>query len=245
MPKNTDRTSNIKKLKIFSDRIDLVFIPPGEFIMGSSNGLPFSPEGPLHRVKIANCFHMSKFLVTQKQWLLIMGDNPSEFRVEENLPVDNVSWLDCKTFCKKLSSLMGYCVRLPTEAEWEYACRAGTETEYFFGNDQTALTDYGWFELNSLQRTHPVGMKKPNPWGLYDIVGNLWEWCEDDWHSDYAGAHSDGGAWLTGEDRQQRRTMRGGAWDMDAFRCRSTYRSWDWKHIATNRFGLRIVVQTE
>ena len=106
-----------------------------------------------------------------------------------------------------------------------------------------SLQEYAWFEENSREETHPVGLKKPNPWGLFDIIGNLWEWCEDVWHSDYIGAPTDGSPWRSGADRRPRRCLRGGAWNMDAFRCRSTYRSWDRKDVATNRFGMRIAVQ--
>jgi formylglycine-generating enzyme required for sulfatase activity len=133
-------------------------------------------------------------------------------------------------------------VRLPTEAEWEYACQAGTSDEFYFSGKEQDVGEYAWYDLNSGERTHPVGLKKPNTWGLFDMTGNVWEWCEDVWHSDYDDAPSDGSAWMHNEDKQPRRSLRGAAWDMDAFRCRTAYRSYDWKHISTSRFGMRIVV---
>jgi formylglycine-generating enzyme required for sulfatase activity len=136
-------------------------------------------------------------------------------------------------------------VRLPTEAEWEYVCRAGTDTEFYFGDEPNALSEHAWFDLNSNECTHPVGLKQPNPWGLHDIVGNVWEWCEDVWHGDYSGAPLNGSAWMANQDKQERRSVRGAAWNMDGFRCRSSYRSYDWKDAATNRLGFRIVLATE
>jgi formylglycine-generating enzyme required for sulfatase activity len=135
-------------------------------------------------------------------------------------------------------------VRLPSEAEWEYACRAGTATEYFFGDCEADLGAYAWFCLNSDERPHPVGLKRPNSWGFYDMAGNVWEWCSDVWHSDYTGAPTDGSPRQDGGERQPRRCLRGGAWNFDAFRCRSAYRSRDWKHFATNHFVVRIAVST-
>jgi formylglycine-generating enzyme required for sulfatase activity len=110
---------------------------------------------------------------------------------------------------------------------------------------QQALCDYAWFDLNSGDCTHSVGLKRPNPWGLYDMIGNVWEWCADVWHGNYDGAPQDGSPWLEGEGRQARRCLRGGAWDMNAFRCRSPYGSFDHRELATNRFGFRVAVDAE
>src|SRR5207237_692720 len=124
----------------------------------------------------------------QDQWLAVMGTNPAEFTGRAVLPVDSVSWEDCHKFCERLSGIADCLVRLPSEAEWEYACRAGTISDYFFGDDPKSLDEYAWFETNSGEHSQPVGMKKPNPWGLFDVIGNLWEWCQDVWHSDYTDA---------------------------------------------------------
>lgn len=234
-------------------QIEMTYIPPGEFVMGSSNEL-FS-ESPAHRVMIANAFHVGRYPITQAQWHSVTSSNPSVFLDACEQPVDNVSWDQATAYCELLSQRCGLCVRLPSEAEWEYACRAGTTGEFFFTKachfvDESAipsalsraLTDYAWFDLNSGGTTHPVGLKRPNAWDLYDMVGNVWEWCSDVWHVDYTRAQADGSSRTDGAAEQPRRCLRGGAWNMDAFRCRSTYRSCDWKQLATSTFGLRIVV---
>jgi len=231
--------------------VELVFIPPGEFLMGSSNML-FS-ESPAHRVMIRAGFYLGRYLVTQAQWTAVKESNPSHFATCADRPVDSISWEDATSFCQMLTDRCGRRIRLPSEAEWEYACRAGSAGEFFFGQAgpfiddseissaiRMELTEYAWFNLNSGDNTQAVGRKRPNPWGLHDIVGNVWEWCADVWHNDYVGAPEDGSPWMAGSHRQPRRCLRGGAWDMNAFRCRSTYRSYDWKDLATDRFGLRI-----
>ena len=212
------------------------------FKMGSTRGLPL--ECPVHTVRITRRFLLGKFPVTQGQWNAVMPLNRSVFSGDD-LPADIVTWDDAKAFCAKLATTSGWEVRLPSEAEWEYACRAGTENEFFFGDDESKLCDYAWYDLNSHVRTHPVGMKKPNNWGLCDMVGNVWEWCEDVWHSDYEGAPRDGSPWLENATEQPRRCLRGGAWNYDACRCRSAYRSREWKHFATDHFGFRIAATVQ
>ncbi|MFM6439528.1 MAG: formylglycine-generating enzyme family protein, partial [Microcystis panniformis] len=128
--------------------------------------------------------------------------------------------------CQKLSQITGKTYRLPTEAEWEYACRAGTTTRYYFGDDANQLGDYAWYDGNSQRTTHPVGQKKPNAWGLYDMSGNVWEWCEDDWHDNYIGAPKDGSAWfIKNDNRSHRKCPRGGSWFNNPGNCRSAFRS--------------------
>ena len=246
----------MKSRTIVVNGTECVFVrlPPGTFRMGSTNDL-FS-ETPAHAVAISSALHIAKYPVTQRQWLAIVGDNPSEFAISLDHPVDNVSWDDATEFCRRLSARTGCCARLPSEAEWEYACRAGSDGDYFCGPwgpllDPTShaaeirhtLLDYAWFDENGYECTHAVGLKRPNPWGLHDIIGNVWEWCADPWHNDYQGAPFDGRHWVDGADRQPRRCLRGGAWNMDAFRCRSCYRSHDYRQLSTNRFGLRIVFE--
>jgi formylglycine-generating enzyme required for sulfatase activity len=235
--------------------VDVVPIPPGEFIMGSNN--QFFAEAPAHLVRIQSGYLLGRYPITQAQWLAVMGDNPSNFRDSPERPVDSVSWEQASEFCRRLSDRCKHRMRLPSEAEWEYACRSGTSGEFFFGpcgpflddsevpgDVRQALCEYAWFDLNSGEGSRPVGLKRSNPWGLHDMLGNVWEWCADVWHSDYVGAPDDGGPWLLGADRQPRRCLRGGAWDMNAFRCRSPYRSYDHKGQATNRFGFRVAVDT-
>jgi formylglycine-generating enzyme required for sulfatase activity len=168
--------------------LEMIAIPSGEFMMGGSQ----PNEQPIHKVKL-KAFLMGKYPVTQKQWQAIMGNNPSKFPRADS-PVEQVSWKDAQEFCQKLSQKTGKKYRLPSEAEWEYACRAGSKTEYYFGDDAKQLGDYAWYNENSNQKTHVVGQKKSNAWGLYDMHGNVWEWCEDIWHGDYEGAPTDGSA---------------------------------------------------
>lgn len=208
--------------------------------MGSQGGLPI--ELPVHRVDIEKDFLLGKHPITQGLWQSVCGSNPSHFRSEDSLPVESVDWHDACHFCSSLSSLISEKVRLPTEAEWEYACRAGSTTEYFWGNESKNALEYAWFELNSLDSTHAVGAKKPNKWGLHDMVGNVWEWCADIWRSDYATDTLKPGRPST---EMERRSIRGGAWDMDVFRCRSAYRSCEGESVSSKKIGFRIVIEID
>jgi formylglycine-generating enzyme required for sulfatase activity len=172
----------------------------------------------------ADQFLIGKYPVTQEQYQKVMGTNPSHFKNNPQNPVERVSWDNAKAFCQKLSQITGKTYRLPTEAEWEYACCAGTTTRYYFGDDANQLRDYAWYYGNSQGKTHPVGQKKPNAWGLYDMSGNVWEWCEDDWHDSYKNAPDDGSAWLTNDnDYQPEKCLRGGSWFDLPLYCRSAY----------------------
>ncbi len=178
--------------------MEFVEIPEGEFDMGSPSSEKYRKfnEGPVHHVKIAYNFYLGKYEVTQKQWRDIMGNNPS-FNKGDNLPVEQVSWNDVQVFLRKLNEIEGTDkYRLPTEAEWEYAARAGTTTMYSYGNNESELGDYAWYIGNSKGTSHAVGQKKPNPWGLYDMHGNVWDWVQDSWHETYDGAPPDGSAWV-------------------------------------------------
>lgn len=202
--------------------IDLVWVPPGHFYMGSDDGSV--EEEPRHAVTLAHGFWMGMYPVTQGQWQAVMGNNPSGFKGEPELPVENVSWEDCQAFAKRLTSYGEGVFRLPTEAEWEYACRAGSTGDWCFGNDESQLVDYAWSHDVADGRTHPVGQKKPNAWGLYDMHGNVCEWCEDHRHQDYNGAPDRGQAWL--DDSGDERITRGGSWCIITPECRSAYRGW-------------------
>ncbi|NCR00804.1 MAG: SUMF1/EgtB/PvdO family nonheme iron enzyme [Microcystis aeruginosa L211-101] len=202
-------------------RLEMVSLPAGKFLMGSSER---DNEKPPHQVKV-NSFAIGKYPITQAQYQAVMGNNPSRFKNNPQNPVEDVSWNDAQAFCQKLSQITGKTYRLPTEAEWEYACRAGTTTRYYFGDDDNQLGDYAWGTENSNRTTHPVGQKKPNGWGLYDMSGNVWEWCEDDWHNSYAGAPDDGTAWLDNDNRSQSvKCLRGGSWGNNPVSCRSANR---------------------
>jgi len=167
---------------------------------------------------------MGKYEVTQAQWQAVMGSNPSPFKSDPRLPVETVSWEDCQRFCERLNERLagagqGVRVRLPTEAEWEYACRAGSTGRFCFGDSDGQLGDHAWYDGNSGGQTHPVGRKKPNAFGLYDMHGNVWEWCEDWYHGSYSGAVDDGSAWTAGGE-QTARVLRGGSWNNSPAGCR-------------------------
>jgi formylglycine-generating enzyme required for sulfatase activity len=204
-------------------KLEMIKIPAGSFLMGSNECVQ---EKPIHQVNLRE-FYLGKYCVTQEQWKAIYGNNPSYFKggflsANSRHPVEQVTWLECRVFCQAIRNFTGKKYRLPTEAEWEYACRAGTESFYAFGDTQNVLGDYAWYADNSVGQTHPVGRKKPNPWGLYDLHGNVWEWCEDGWHDNYQGALTDGNAWI--ENHTGSKVIRGGAWSTHATCCRSTYR---------------------
>jgi formylglycine-generating enzyme required for sulfatase activity len=205
--------------------LEMVKIPAGSFLMGSADNDEGADddEKPQHQVNLQE-FYLGKFPVTQEQYQAIMGNNPSDFRDNPKNPVESVSWDDAQEFCQKLSEKIGKKYRLPSEAEWEYACRAGTQTRYYFGDDEKLLGEYAWYIENSDSKTHPVGQKKPNNWGLYDMSGNVWEWCEDGWHENYQKAPTDGTAWNNNHSQTKVRVIRGGSWVNYPRICRSAYR---------------------
>ena len=207
--------------------LDMVYIPAGDFLMGSpfndKEGLPF--EWPQHEVQVP-AFYMGKYPVTQAQWCAVatlplvereLNPYPSSFG-GNNRPVEGVSWYQTVEFCQRLSRHSGKVYRLPSESEWEYACRAGTTTRYFFGDELTKeQANFG----NAAGETTPVGQYPANTFGLYDMHGNVMEWCEDVWHLIYEGAPTDGSAWVEGGDDPDQRLARGGC----CFSLPGTYRS--------------------
>jgi len=200
-------------------KIELVLIPAGEFEMGSNDGRP--DEKPVHKVKIAHSFYIGKYVVTQAQFEKVIGKNPSDFK-GENLPVEKVSYSDAEEFCKKADNLTGKSFRLPTEAEWEFACRAGTKTKYNTGDNDAALEQAGWHKGNSEDKTHPVGQKKPNALGLYDMHGNVWQWCQDWYADDYYGKSP--ATDPEGPAQGASRLLRGGSWYENPGSCRTANR---------------------
>lgn len=195
-------------------------ISPGTFIMGSSTGSP--DEIPPHNVTISRDFQMGIYEVTQSQWAAVMGDNPSYFVGEDN-PVECVSWSDCQLYISKLNELdPDHTYRLPTEAEQEYCRRAGNDTRYCFGDDEHELGNHAWYSANSNNQTHQVGQKDPNAFGLYDMHGNVWEWCLDWYGRDYY-AHSPSLDPL-GPVQGTYHVRRGGGWNSEAEDCRSSFR---------------------
>lgn len=216
--------------KTFTNEIGMEFvrIKAGFFTMGSDENLDKEAgdyEKPQHRVTISQDFYLGKYAVTQDEWEAVMGSNPSEFKGKRH-PVENVSWNDIQMFIQRLNAKEGTDkYRLPSEAEWEYAARAGTKSAYSFGDDASQLGQYAWFKDNSGDQTHPVGQKKPNPWGLYDMHGNVWEWVQD-WFdvSYYASGTSIDPA---GSSSGIIRVLRGGSWNLPAKNLRSAARFGD------------------
>ncbi len=242
-----------------SGNIEMALIAAGLFNMGSTNGS--LDEKPVHTVSIQRQYFMSKYLITQKQYKELIGSNPSVFSGNDNNPVEAVNWFEAVQFCNLLSKKEGLqqCYtsqsggaiwdcdftkngyRLPTEAEWEYACRAGTSTDYYSGSTWKDLDRAGWFARNAMQSTQPVGQKVPNNFGLYDMHGDVWEWCWD-WYDSYSAAAS---ADPTGPSSGSERVLRGGSWDDDAPGCRSASRDWSDPNnrfsISNTSVGFRIV----
>ncbi|MEA1864500.1 MAG: formylglycine-generating enzyme family protein [Euryarchaeota archaeon] len=215
-------------------------IPAGEFMMGSED---YDDEKPAHKVKIRKPFYLGTYPVTQREWKAIMGDNPS-YSKGDDLPVEQVSWRDVQKFIRKLNEKEGTDrYRLTSEAEWEYAYRAGTTTRYSFGDSGSKLGDYAWYYENSDRKTHPVGKKKPNPYGLYDMHGNVWEWVQDRWHGDYEGAPTDGSAWESGDGFG--RVNRGGSWSDIAGHCLPSYRHYDGPGARSSNLGFRLIEETQ
>jgi formylglycine-generating enzyme required for sulfatase activity len=208
--------------------IDFCHVPAGTFRMGRLRNF--------HRVTISKDFYLGKYLVTQAQWEAVMEENPSHTKGAK-WPVENVSWDDCQLFIERLNRETGKNIyRLPTEAEWEYACRAGSITAYSFGDDRKQLGDYGWHSANSEGEIHPVGQKTPNPWGFYDMYGNVWEWCKD-WYATYPrGLATDPEGPSSGSER----VLRGGGWFDGALRCRSGFRSYFLPNFRSSFFGFRL-----
>lgn len=219
--------------------IEMVLLPGGEFTMGSSKGNP--DEGPAHKVRLTG-FLMDKYEVTQEMFAKAQLPNPSHWNDSPKRPVERVRWRDAKQYCNERSRMEGLKLcynekttdwvcdysadgyRLPTEAEWEYACRAGSDSAYDFGQADK-LRQYAWFAEDADEKTHPVGQKKPNRWGLYDMYGNVAEWCEDVYAPEYyktSPASDPPGPPSPGKDVQ--RVLRGGSWKASADMCRATYR---------------------
>ena len=238
---NTDSTSQISdsvQREITRDGIDFVYIPAGEFMMGSDNG--DEDEVPVHPVEITKGFYLGKTEVTQAQWERVMGqDSPSEFK-GPNRPVERVSWNKVQEFIELLNeqAQCNACYRLPTEAEWEYAARAGGPTAYSFGDDPAELGDYAWYDENSNSSTQSVQQKKPNPWGLYDMHGNVWEWVYDRYGQYENGTVIDD---PVGPDTGSYRVVRGGGWYNDARGLRSANRYGGRPDIAYYFVGFRLL----
>jgi formylglycine-generating enzyme required for sulfatase activity/DNA-binding CsgD family transcriptional regulator len=240
--------------------LEMASIPAGTFVMGSPNGEEGrrGSEGPQHEVTFANSYFIAKYPIIQAQWRVVaampqvereLAPDPSNFK-GDNRPVEKISWLDAVEFCARLSQHTGRDYRLPSEAEWEYACRAGTTTPFHFG--ETITSDLANYRANVTYGSGPKGKYREqttevasfpaNSFGLYDMHGNVWEWCQDWWHETYEGAPNDGSAWLAHEDTdEEKRVLRGGSWYGDPEFCRSAYRFGVAPGLIGNDVGFRVV----
>jgi len=216
-------------------------IMPGTFLMGSE-GVEEN-EAPVHRVSISRPFYMGTYVVTQKQWKAVMDSEPwkgmPHVREGDDFPAVHVSWYDARKFITKLNqSKSDYGYFLPNESEWEYAARAGTTTKFSFGDDDRDLEVYGWYRDNTQdgeEYAHEIGTKKPNPWGLYDMHGNVWEWMDDWYHGSYAAKTK-----LTPIEK----VLRGGGWDYQAYGARSSHRNFLHPGRTLNVIGIRLLMRT-
>jgi len=234
--------------------LTLILIPGGEFTMGSFDG--DGDERPMKKIAF-DAFYMSAYEITQEQYLAVMHVNPSYYQDNNLLPVEKVSWIDAAEFCNSLSKLCGLrpCYnertwicdfsadgfRLPTEAEWEYACRAGTDTDYYSGSSEEGLRLVGWYSGNSNQKTHLVGQKTPNSFGLFDMHGNVFEWCND-FYTSYQSYASDLNLTL---DSGRRKVARGGSWYVGPRECKSSKRSVSDENLRHPTVGIRVVKKTQ
>jgi formylglycine-generating enzyme required for sulfatase activity len=243
--------------------LDMVLIPGGTFLMGSPKDEleRENSESPEHKLTVSS-FFMGKYPVTQAQWKAVaalpkvdqdLKPDPSDLKGGDR-PVENVSWHDATEFCRRLAEKTGRPYRLPSEAEWEYACRAGTTTPFYFG--ETITTDLANYDgtgesFGSYGRgpkgihrkeTTPVGSFPANTFGLYDMHGNVWEWCEDHWHGNYEGAPNDGSAWIDSDaEKDAFRVRRGGSWDDNPRNCRSATRYYNSAVFRIDFYGFRVV----
>lgn len=231
----TDNDRVAKLLEKLND--DMVYIEAVEFTMGATKeqkGEANSDEKPAHPV-VLNCFYLCKYEVTQELWEAVMGDNPSHFK-GKNLPVENVSWDDCLKFIMKLNELTGKKYRLPTEAEWEYAARGGSNSMHYKYSGGNSLEYVSWYFHNSMDKTHTVGMMKPNELGLYDMSGNVWEWCQD-WYGSYDKKTA---YYPTGPIKAYNKVFRGGGYDNGDTYCRCSYRNGTAPQNKFKNLGLRL-----
>ena len=218
--------------------IDMVRVEAGTFTMGATAEMknPDDNEKPTHRVTLTNDYYIGKYEVTQALWQAVMGNNPSNFK-GDNLPVEQVSWNDCQDFLSKLNRLTGKKFRLPTEAEWEYAARGGNKSRGYQYSGSNNLSDVAWNYNNSGKKTHAVGTKQPNELGIYDMSGNVWEWCQDRYDHYSSSSQTN----PTGPNRGSFRMFRGGCWYVIGF-CRSSYRNIYMPDDCGTHLGLRLVL---
>ena len=219
--------------------IDMVKVEAGTFMMGATSEMqnPYDDEKPVHQVTLTNNYYIGKYEVTQALWKTVMGSNSSKFK-GDNLPVEQVSWNDCQEFIGKLNGLTDKKFRLPTEAEWEYAARGGKKSRGYQYSGSSNISDVAWYDGNSGRKTRPVGTKQANELGIYDMSGNVYEWCQD-WYGSYVSSPQTN---PTGAVCGSRRVYRGGSWGSNARYCRSSFRHFDTPDNRSYYLGLRLVL---
>lgn len=220
----------------------MVYVSGGTFTMGATSEQgsdAYDNEKPAHRVTLSS-YHIGKYEVTQAEWRAVMGSNPSKFK-GDNLPVEQVSWNDCQEFIRKLNSITGKNFRLPTEAEWEFAARGGNNSRGYKYSGSNDIGSVAWYDDNSGYETHPVGHKSPNELGLYDMSGNVWEWCQD-WLGDYSSSFQTNPTGPTGPTPGFYRVYRGGCWFFSARGCRVSERFGNMPDYHFRDLGLRLVL---
>ena len=217
----------------------MVKVEAGNFNMGATPEMkkPYDWEKPVHSVTLTNDYYIGKYEVTQVLWQAVMGSNPSKFKGAD-LPVEQVSWNDCQDFISKLNAMTGKRFRLPTEAEWEFAARGGNKSRGYQYSGSKTIGDVAWYKDNSGHKTHAVGTKQPNELGIYDMAGNVWEWCQD-WYDSYSSSPQTN---PTGAVSGSYRVCRGGSWSFSARNCRSSSRSNGTPVFCDGNLGLRLVL---
>lgn len=240
------KSTEARQAKEFTNSIGMQFvlIPAGSFMMGCNKDIELCGPGetPRHLVTISKPFYMARYEVTQEQWTRIMGDNPSAFKGPSN-PVDKVGSDDALNFIERLKKMDGKNYRLPTEAEWEYAARAGSESAYSFDDAEEQLGRYAWYSTNSGNKTHPVGLKQSNAWGLYDMHGNVWEWCQDWYDENYYSSSPSTDP--RGPSSGKYRVLRGGSWGSSFNKGRAASRGNIWPDYRDIDDGFRVVMSAD
>ena len=231
-------STSMPKVSLDDIMRNMVYVEGGTFTMGatSEQKKPDDDEKPTHRVSLSS-FYIGKYEVTQALWKAVMGSNPSRFE-GDNQPVERVSWNDCQTFLRKLNAMTGKNFRLPTEAEWEFSARGGNWSRGYQYSGSNVLSDVAWYADNSGMKTHNVGTKAPNELGIYDMSGNVWEWCQD-WYGDYHGYSQTN---PTGPSCGANRVYRGGSWGSGAWLCRMAFRDNYTPGSRGNGLGLRLAL---
>jgi formylglycine-generating enzyme required for sulfatase activity len=230
-------SAEVKEYTVGGVTFKMIRVEAGSFRMGSIDG--DSDEQPVHNVTISSDYYIGETEVTQELWATVMGSNPSNFTSDSQLPVETVSWNDCQTFITKLNSLTGANFRLPTEVEWEYAARGGNKSQGYTYSGSDTIGDVAWYTSNSSSKTHPVKTKQPNELGIYDMSGNVWEWCQD-WYGSYSSAAVTD---PQGPSSGSIRVSRGGGWDYIAAGCRCANRNRYAPTYTPDYLGLRLALR--